>query len=87
MESVASVLEKPAGVPRLATMKEAMRYGRFGSTKLYHLISDGKVVAYKDGHTTLVDLGSIDDYHKSLPRLVGRRSPRRRNPATKKRRA
>jgi hypothetical protein len=56
-----------------------LRYGKFGLTKLYHLISDGKIDAYKDGHTTLVDLNSIDAYQRSLPRLVGRRSPRRRS--------
>jgi hypothetical protein len=72
------ILEKPDGVPRLVSVKEALRYGKFGLTKLYHLISDGKIEARKDGHTTLVDLNSIDAYQKSLPRLVGRRSPRRR---------
>jgi hypothetical protein len=72
------ILEKPDGAPRLVPVKEALRYGKFGLTKLYHLISDGKVDAYKDGHTTLIDLNSIDAYQRSLPRLVGRRSPRRR---------
>jgi hypothetical protein len=78
-ESVSAILEKPDGAPRLVPVKEALRYGKFGLTKLYHLISDSKVTAYKDGHTTLVDLNSIDAYQQSLPRLVGRRSPRRRS--------
>jgi hypothetical protein len=77
-DSLSAILEKPAGAPRLVPVKDALRYGKFGLTKLYHLISDGKVDAYKDGHTTLVDLNSIDAYQRSLPRLVGRRSPRRR---------
>jgi hypothetical protein len=80
-DSLSPILAKPAGAPRLVPVKDALRYGKFGLTKLYHLISDGKVDAYKDGHTTLVDLNSIDAYQRSLPRLVGRRSPRRRRGA------
>lgn len=54
---------------RLVKVKEALVYGRFGRTKLYELIAAGKIEAYKDGGTTLVDLDSIDRYQASLPQL------------------
>jgi hypothetical protein len=73
----AAILERPGD--RLVPVKAALRYGKFGLTKLYHLISDGQVVAYKDGHRTLVDLDSIDLYkQRPLPRLVAHRTRRRR---------
>ena len=54
---------------RLVALKEAMRYGRWGRTKLYGLIHAGKVVAVRDHGITLVDLDSIDAYKQSLPRV------------------
>jgi excisionase family DNA binding protein len=76
------ILEKPPGARRLVPVKEALRYGNFGLTKLYHLISDGEVVAYKDGRRTLVDLDSIDAYQRRpMPRLVAHRTRRRRRKA------
>jgi excisionase family DNA binding protein len=54
--------------PRLATISEACAYGRFGRTQAYELINEGKIVAYKMGHRTMVDLNTVDQYHASLPR-------------------
>ena len=65
-----TVLEKPPGEMRLVLIKEACRYGRFGKDKCYQLIAAHKINAYKDGHITLVDLNSIDAYHRTLPRVV-----------------
>jgi hypothetical protein len=53
----------------LITMKEALEKGRFKRTKAYELINDGKIIAYKDGHTTLIDADSIEAYQASLPRI------------------
>jgi len=45
------------------------RYGNWGKSRAYELIEAGKIKAYKDGRKTLVDLNTIDEYHKSLPAL------------------
>jgi hypothetical protein len=78
MQHVSVALERPAGAPRLVTLKEAMRYGRWGRDKLLELISAEKVIAYKDGHTVLVDLDSVDEYQRKLPRLTVRSRYKRR---------
>jgi hypothetical protein len=54
---------------RLATVREACSYGRFGHTKLYDYINTGKIVAYKRGRRTMVDLDSIDTFNGSLQRI------------------
>ncbi|MBR1298533.1 helix-turn-helix domain-containing protein [Bradyrhizobium sp. AUGA SZCCT0042] len=53
----------------LITMKEALEKGRFKRTKAYELINGGKIIAYKDGHTTLIDADSLEAYQASLPRI------------------
>ena len=75
------VESKPPGERRLAEFKVACAYGKFGITKAYELIAAGKIAAYKDGRKSLVDLDSIDAYHRSLPRLImgGNRSGPRKN--------
>jgi excisionase family DNA binding protein len=45
---------------RLATVKEACTYGRMSRSKLYELIKAKRVIAYKSGTRTLIDLDSID---------------------------
>jgi len=56
---------------RLATVKEACTYGRIGRTRLYAKISEGTVVAYKDGKKTLIDLDTVDASLKQVkPRKV-----------------
>jgi hypothetical protein len=67
------VHQKPAGERRLASMKVAVRYGGFSITKLYNLIAAEKIKAYKDGHKTMVDLDTVDAYHRSLPAFIPRR--------------
>jgi excisionase family DNA binding protein len=57
---------------RLVTIPEACKYARCAKSKLYQLIGEGKIVAVKDGHATLIDLNSIDAYHASLPRIEPR---------------
>lgn len=64
------VEEKPAGERRLAEVKTACAYGRFGITRCYELIAAGRIDAFKDGRKTLIDLSSIDAHHRSLPRLI-----------------
>jgi hypothetical protein len=55
---------------RLATVREACEYGRFGHTKCYDYINTGKIIAYKRDGRTLVDLDSIDAFHASLTRIA-----------------
>jgi hypothetical protein len=54
---------------RLASVKEACRYGRFSHTKCYDYINDGNIIAYKRNRQTLIDLDSIDRWHASLERV------------------
>jgi hypothetical protein len=53
----------------LIPLKAALEKGHFKRTKAYKLINEGKIIAYKDGHTTLVDADSLDAYQASLPRI------------------
>jgi excisionase family DNA binding protein len=62
--------DKPAGVRRLVEVKEACRYGHTKKTRLYQLLRAKKIVGYKDGKRTLIDLNSFDDYHNSLPQVL-----------------
>lgn len=59
---------------RLATVREACSYGRFGHTKCYDLINRGLIIAYKRDGRTMVDLDSIDCYHASLERIQPKRA-------------
>jgi len=54
-------------VTRMVPPKEAARYSSWSITKLYRLISEGKIRAFKEGYSTLIDLDSIDAYKGSLP--------------------
>ena len=49
---------------RLATVREACAYGRFGHTKCYEYINDGSIIAYKRGARTFIDLDSIDNLYR-----------------------
>jgi hypothetical protein len=53
----------------LITMKAALQKLCCGRTRAYELINGGKIIAYKDGHSTLIDLDSIEAYHSSLQRI------------------
>ena len=54
---------------RLATVRVACEYGRFGHTKCYDLINAGKIVAYKRGSRTMICLDSIDAMNAAMPRI------------------
>jgi excisionase family DNA binding protein len=73
LQSVSIALERRPGTARLVGVKEAMRYGRWSRKKIYRLIADETIAAYKDGRTTLVDLDTVDDYQKTLPRFAPRK--------------
>jgi excisionase family DNA binding protein len=65
------LFDKPPGVRRLVEVKEACRYAHIRSrTRIYQLIRDKKIKAYKDGNRTMVDLNSLDQYHNSLPEIL-----------------
>ena len=51
----------------LISLKTAGERGLFKRTKCYELINAGKIIAYKRGHTTLIDADSLDAYLASLP--------------------
>ena len=57
-------------------MEAALEKGKFGRTKAYELINDGKIVAYKMDHKTMVDADSIDAYHASLKGIEPRSGSR-----------
>jgi hypothetical protein len=78
MERLTTVLQNPRKAPRLLPFKRGCEYAGFGTTKMYELIAEEKIIAYKDGQRTFLDLDSIDTYKRSLPRMVGRRAKRHR---------
>ena len=49
---------------RLITFKEGLKHLRVGRTKAYELINAGKIIAYKQGHQTM-----IDAFQAALPRI------------------
>jgi hypothetical protein len=61
--------EMPTARRRLITFKEGLKQLRVGRTKAYELINAGKVVAYKQGHQTMIDADSIDAFQATLPRV------------------
>jgi excisionase family DNA binding protein len=61
---------------RLVTVKEACRYGRFGVTKCYALINEGRIDAYKFDTRTLIDLDSVDAMQALLKKITPRSKPR-----------
>lgn len=65
---------------RLATVREACSYGRFGHTKCYALINDGKIFAVKEdperpSSRTRICLDSIDAYYASMKRIEPKSRP------------
>jgi hypothetical protein len=55
--------------PNLISFKAALERFCFKRDRLYELIREGKVIAYKDGRRTLVDADSLAAFQASLPRL------------------
>lgn len=64
-----SVIGFPRQRRRLVPFKDGLAYGGFGRTKAYELIAEGKIMAVKMGSRTLIDLDTVDAYHKSLPMI------------------
>jgi hypothetical protein len=65
----------------LIPLKRALVKGGFGKTKIYELIDQEKITAFKMDGKTMIDADSIDAYHQSLPRIPpggGKQTPRRR---------
>lgn len=61
--------EEPPRRRRLVTFKEALKHLRVGRTKAYELINAGRIVAYKQGHQTMIDADSIDAFQAALSRV------------------
>ena len=59
--------EMPAPRRRLITLKESLKHLRVGRTKAYELINAGKIIAYKQGHQTMID---ADAFQAALPRIA-----------------
>jgi excisionase family DNA binding protein len=51
------------------SFKDGLAYLGSGRTRAYRLIAEGKIIALKDGARIKLDLDSIDEYHRTLPRL------------------
>lgn len=54
---------------RLASPKEACAYAKICRTKLYQLVGDGRIRAFKLDRKTMVDLNSVDELLSTLPRV------------------
>ncbi len=64
-----SLYDKPAGVRRLLDIKTAVLYSGISRARLYILIKQQKIKAYKDGRRTMVDASSVDAYQNALPQV------------------
>jgi hypothetical protein len=69
MQMTGKAQEMPTARRRLITFKEGLRHLRVGRTKAYELINAGKIIAYKQGHQTMIDADSIDAFQAALPRI------------------
>lgn len=54
---------------RFISVKDACIAGGWSRVKLYTLIREHKIAAYKDGNRTIIDLNDIATYRKSLPKI------------------
>ena len=54
---------------RWATRREAMSYGRMGSTKMNELLQSKSILAKKHGRKVIIDLNSIDAFYGALPNV------------------
>jgi excisionase family DNA binding protein len=70
MQMMGKAQEMPTARRRLITFKESLTHLRVGRTKAYELINSGKIIAYKQGHQTMIDADSIDAYQAALPRIA-----------------
>jgi excisionase family DNA binding protein len=56
--------------PLFLSIKDTMRSLTLSRSKVYALLSDGKLTARKDGGRTLVDYASVKAHRASLPLFV-----------------
>jgi hypothetical protein len=49
--------------PRLIPLRQACRYAMMGTTRIYKLIGEGRISAWKRGGRTFIDLDTIDAYN------------------------
>jgi len=54
---------------RWASRKEAMAYGRIGSTRMNELLQSQAILAKKHGRKVIIDLNSVDLYYLALPNV------------------
>jgi excisionase family DNA binding protein len=66
---------------KLMSFKAGCAKAGYGRSKMYDLIAEGRITAYKDGHQTKIDEDSLDAHMAALPRLVLKPSKRRAAPA------
>lgn len=57
---------------RFLTINEACSYVRVSRSRLYELLSEGRIVARKLGHRTLVPREELDRFLDALPEAVHR---------------
>jgi hypothetical protein len=69
MQMTSKAQEMPTPRRRLITFKEGLKHLHIGRTKAYELINTGKIIAYKQGHQTMIDADSIEAFQAALPRV------------------
>ena len=72
----AGIVTPPAGA-RFAPIPNACALVGLGRTRLYQLAAAGEIVIRKSGRRSLVDLRSLDEYFRRLPRLGSREQTER----------
>jgi excisionase family DNA binding protein len=55
--------------PQFLTIPQACDRWSMGRTKVYELVTRGKIIARKCGSRTLVEVKSGDEYFNSLPQI------------------
>lgn len=58
--------------PLYATIRATSKLTSFSDVTIYRMIADHKLRAVKAGRKTLVEVASIHEYLRALPRFVGR---------------
>jgi excisionase family DNA binding protein len=64
--------------PEFLSVNEAMAKAKLGRTKLYRLLSEGRITARKSGSRTLIEAESLAAWAKSLPVATFKNSPLQR---------
>lgn len=61
---------KPSFEPLSLSIEETMRTLTRSRGKVYEMIGDGTLIAFKDNGRTLVDYASVKAHYASLPKFV-----------------